>query len=402
MYRQGLLIFSAMVAYVAVSWVYFRILKIALQKNLVDVPNGRKMHRQPVPILGGVAVFFGVIVGSCIGLVCARFAGIELSFKEFGLICAMIIMLVVGVIDDVSGLTARFRLVVEVLVVLFVCLVGGCSINSLDGLWGIGAIDPTLALALTVFACVGIVNAINMIDGVTGLCSSMCVLFSLCFGCYFAANGMYFNTLVNCTMAASLLPFLFHNVAGEKSKMFIGDGGTMTIGMLMGWNVIQVLSTCEAETTTIAETTTMAEGSVAMCVAILAHPVFDCVRVMTMRMLKGRSPFKGDRTHLHHIVLEYTGAHALATMWLVLMAVAIMCIFVLSVAMGLDATQQFYAVVVSAATMVWGAYFYLRLNINKKTGAAAKFRDFNGSLRQKFAPLRTKLQQIADRNCHNS
>lgn len=232
---------SCVAALIAVHWVYFKVLTIAKLKNLVDNPDARKLQKTPVPVMGGIAVFFGLIVGIAASVIYNTVTGSQLLVPRYTIIAALSVMLYVGAIDDMLGLSAKTRFIIEILTILGMIGGLGACVDSLHGLWGIGTFSWWIGVPLTVFAGVGIINAINMIDGVNGLSSSLCILCNVCFGVAFVMSGQMYHAIVNFTMAASLLPFFCHNVFGKSSKMFIGDAGTMVMGTLMSYDVIQVL-----------------------------------------------------------------------------------------------------------------------------------------------------------------
>ena len=152
------------VAFLVVLLIFPKVLAVALYKNIVDNPDARKLQKQPIPVLGGIAVFFGL---------------------TFGFIIAMSVMLYVGTMDDIMGLSPSFRFLVEVLLVAFMVIVSRCMINDFHGLFGLNVIPMWVAVPLTVFAAVGIINAINLIDGVDGYSSGYGIASSLVFGVMF-------------------------------------------------------------------------------------------------------------------------------------------------------------------------------------------------------------------------
>lgn len=159
---------SALFALFAVNWVYFKILWIAKTKNITDNPNARKLQKAPVPILGGISVFFGVVSGLLCGVALSSLSGGLSLFALFPVLCAMVVMLYTGAIDDISGLSVRSRFLIEVLTLLALVFSGTGCVDNFNGLWGIWRLSWWIAVPLTVFAGVGIINAINMIDGVNG------------------------------------------------------------------------------------------------------------------------------------------------------------------------------------------------------------------------------------------
>ena len=174
--RIVFLLLASFVSMLMTFWVYFKILAIAKEKNLVDNPDARKLQKRPVPVMGGIAVFFGVICGTLFATcICDCDAVLPI-------ILAMSMMLYVGAIDDITDLTPRNRILIEVLAVLGIIVSDGACIDSLHGLWGIETFSWWIGIPLTIFAGVGIINAMNMIDGVNGLSSGLCITFSLMFG----------------------------------------------------------------------------------------------------------------------------------------------------------------------------------------------------------------------------
>lgn len=386
---------SSLFAFGAVHWIYFKVLKIAKQKNLVDNPDARKLQANPVPVLGGIAVFFGVIIGIFTGCMFNSLTNNYVLSPVYPVLAAMVIMLYVGATDDILGLSPKTRVIIEVFTLLTIIFSVNACIDSLHDLWGIGSFSWYIAVPLTVFAGVGIINAINMIDGVNGLSSSMCIVCNLGFGIAFARSGDYSNAVINFSMASALIPFLIHNLIGRSSKMFIGDAGTMMMGILMSWDVIEIL---RSDTSAIWMIYNEMEGMslVALTLAILSVPVFDTLRVMTMRIIHKRSPFSPDRTHLHHVLMDYTQSHTLTTLYEVAAAVLIILNWSISYMSGASINVQFYVVLVSAIFYVWGSYFFLTSNMLVHTGIPYTIRKYFAKSRQGDKDWWLNLQRKVD------
>ncbi len=354
-----LLIIPPVMSFLAVMWIYFKILKLAKVKELVDNPNARKLQKLPVPVLGGLAVFFGVAFGTLVSSTMTNLWALGPVFT------AMVIMLYVGWMDDILSLSAKTRLGVEIVVILGMCLGTDGWVDSLHGLWGIGQFSLFIAVPLTLFAGVGIINAINMIDGVNGLSSGICMCCSSIFGFALLQSGDVADAVLAFCMTAALIPFWLHNVFGRTSKMFIGDSGTMVLGVLMAWFVIQILR----HDTVIWWTDIKEVSLVAFCLAVLAVPVADTVRVMLGRILKGNSPFRPDKTHLHHIFIKFGMSHAITTATIVGIDILIAVLWYFSYkVLGWSQEAQFYLVVFLGVVLVWGTYSVMRL-IEKKNPA---------------------------------
>lgn len=337
---------SFLVSFATAWWIFKYVLRIAVDKNIVDNPNARKLQKEPVPVLGGVAVAFGIIAATVVGgMFC------EVS-QVYPLICIMMIMLYVGVMDDILGLSPRLRFVIEILVVLALIYTTGFAIDDFHGLWGIGRLPKWLAVCLTVFAGVGIINAINMVDGVNGLCSGYCIMVCAVFGVFFASFEGMAGAFFAAACIGALIPFLCHNIFGAKSKMFIGDGGTLLMGTVMTYFVIDCLHGGSPAETARNENF----GLVPFALSVLAVPVFDTVRVMTVRMLHGRSPFAPDKSHLHHLLFAFHFSHIGTTCTEILLNMLVVGVWRTAYALGASIDVQFYAVLLTGFGVTFGLY----------------------------------------------
>lgn len=370
-------------------WIYFKILAIAKEKNLVDNPNARKLQKRPIPVMGGIAVFFGVLCGTLVAS-CLMDCGVVLP-----IILAMSMMLYIGAIDDIIDLSPRNRFIIEILAVLGIIFSDGACIDSLHGLWGIESFSWWIGVPLTVFAGVGIINAMNMIDGVNGLSSGLCITFSIMFGIAMFRAHDYPNAMLAFVYAGALIPFLIHNVLGKTSKMFIGDAGTMTMGILMTWYVIQMLRHDHAFHW-MRYVTRQQLSLVALTLAILAVPVGDTLRVMFRRIMKGKSPFKADKTHLHHMLLNYSGSHSITSLMEIAIAIIIVIIWAITFKTHCSINAQFYVVLASAALLVWGTYAYLSLQNKRNSTAAFRIRKWLTRMRQGDKEWWANLQRLID------
>ena len=374
------LLISSVASLLAVHWIYFKVLKIAKVKNLVDNPDARKLQKKPVPVVGGIAVFFGVAFGLLAGTVMQFAFNQEVtdaniyftSTRLIPVVLAMVIMLYTGTMDDIIGLTPLSRIVIETLVILCMIFSTGLCIDSLHGLWGIYEFSWWIGVPLTILTGVGIINAVNMVDGVNGLSSGLCITCSVLFGVAFLFKGDMVNAILSFCMASSLFLFFVHNVFGDKSRMFIGDAGTMVMGVLMTWFVIYIVTD---DVTTYAVSSRIC--SPAMVLAFLSVPVFDTLRVMTMRIKNGLSPFSPDKTHLHHAFVALGISHSITALSMILINLAIVAIWVLIVCVGAPLQCQLYAVVLASVLLVWGTYVFLEHEKTSNSRKAQWLRSFS-------------------------
>lgn len=334
----------------AVMWIHPLVVKIAIEKNIVDNPDARKLQRVPIPVLGGCAVLFGILLG--IGFTSAHSGCPSL----FIIITAMTIMLYTGTMDDILSLSPRLRFVIEIMVVALLMMANNQSINNFYGLWGVDTIPQWIAFPLTIFAAVGIINAINLIDGVDGLSSGYGVMASIAFAILFALAGDISMLTLAVVTAGSLIPFFFHNVFGKTSKMFIGDGGTLVLGVVFSSFVINTL----ANGSIVGKFTNSSFGLIPFTLAVLSIPVFDTLRVMLARIMHGTSPFSPDKTHLHHLFIELGFSHAGTTVSILTLNTLIIILQLLSWQLGCSVDVQLYIVIGASLLCTVGFYYGMK------------------------------------------
>ena len=345
------------VAFIATNWVHPKILKIAILKNLVDNPDERKLQRRPIPVMGGIAVFFGIVAGLCSSQITF------FSPAVFVLIAAMTIMLYVGTIDDILDLSPYTRFLIEIAVVAFIMLVNNNGINSFWGLWGLDVIPMWIAAPLTIFAAVGIINAINLIDGVNGLSSGFCFMASVMFAIMFYLSGNTTMMILATSAAGAIIPFFLHNVFGYNTRMFIGDGGTLVIGTMMSMFVINILK----DTSLSAPFAQEGMGLIPFTLSVLAVPVFDTLRVMSARIIRGNSPFNPDKTHLHHLFIELGFSHIGTTVSILSLNFLVIVAWFVAYKMGASVDVQLYIVLALSILITFVFYKFAKVQIANDT-----------------------------------
>jgi len=374
-------------ALLLVGWIHPRLVKIALLKNIVDNPDARKLQRTPVPVLGGVAVFFGVVIAiGCMSSV-VDCSGLPV------VIMAMMVMLYTGTMDDILSLSPGLRFVIEIVVVLLLIFVGGYCIDDFHGLWNIGRFSYWCAVPLTVVAAVGIINAINLVDGVNGLSSGYCIMACLIFGTLFFLAGEAPMTILAAVSVGALIPFFLHNVFGKTSKMFIGDGGTLVMGVVMSVFVIAILQNGSR----VAAYVNPNVGLVPFTLAVLSVPVFDTLRVMSTRILKGTSPFRPDKTHLHHMFIDLGCSHVATTLAILgVNMFVVLCWWALE-ASGFSIAVQLYAVIAVSLLVTSGLYHFMQWHICRDTRFMRAMRRLGYKTHISRTGIFFWLQQVMDR-----
>lgn len=286
---------SALAALVTLITI-FSLRRLAPRLGLVDRPDERKWHRGRVPLVGGLCFFLGTIVGL------AYFGHLD-RFMVCLLATGALIFLT-GLIDDLEGLSVSTRLLVQAGAAGMVIASSGIYIDGLGHLFGGEFRLHALGIPVTIIAVIGLINAFNMLDGIDGLAGSMALVSIACILSFASAGWPTLGVaLLLQILSVSLIPYLFVNLGWpDGRKVFMGDAGSTLIGFLLAWSLIFMSHR---------QVRQLAPADVLWCIAI---PIMDIVAVMYRRMRKGLSPFKSDRRHLHHLLLEagYSSRETLA------------------------------------------------------------------------------------------
>ncbi len=262
--------------------------KPAVHFGLVDYPGGRKMHGAAVPVVGGVAIF-------CAFAVTALLLG-KLGSSHASLIAAALLLVGVGIADDLHDLSARSRFIAQMLAAVFMTSWGGLYVSSLGNLFGTGSLAlHDWAIPFTVFGVIGVINALNMTDGVDGLAGGLSLISLVFFACVAWLAGMLpqFSLLIILVGGvAGFLVFNFRHRWRREAAIFLGDAGSMMLGFVLAWFAVELTQGQHPPLTPIT------------AVWIMAVPLLDTVSIMIRRVLQGRNPFAADRGHLHHLLLR--------------------------------------------------------------------------------------------------
>lgn len=295
-----------------------QILLVSYHKKLFDQPEARKQHQTPSSRLGG-ACFVPVLFFS-ISLLGAVIIKLEpdayLQTYTESLSCmtffasGLILMYMMGLMDDLVGLGYKRKFVVQILGGLMLWL-AGVGLNSLGGLFGITEIPYVLSLPLTILFVVYITNAVNLIDGIDGLASGLGILSLILFVTFCVRNFHLLNLLLFSSMLGVLLPFWYYNVYRRRRrnfKLFMGDGGSLSLGYMLAYGLLIFMHVTPGSDP-------WASGEAMVGLAAFVVPCFDIVRVILVRARAGKGLFLPDRNHIHHKVLR-AGFSPLRTMYL--------------------------------------------------------------------------------------
>ncbi len=297
-----------------------RVLILSHRKRLYDMPDERKTHKSPVPRLGGIT--FLPILLICVCLMTGIWVNKGLPFQTLGLdmmvirfvllFVGMMILFLVGVVDDLIGVSYQAKFMAQIVSAIFFPL-SGLWIHDLSGLFWIHEIPSWAGIPLTVFVVVYVTNAINLIDGIDGLAAGICFVAFLTLGLAAAFWGQYLLMIVAFGMLGILLPFWSYNVFGniEKGhKIFMGDTGSLTLGYLVSFFLIYMAS---------GSGVAFPKEMLIIGLSTMAVPMFDIVRVVIVRIRNHRNPFLPDKNHIHYKLLRTgIGSH-----WVMLILVVV-------------------------------------------------------------------------------
>lgn len=302
------------------------LIELCRQKGLYDQPNERKVHHNKIPRLGGLLFAPAMSIGIVAGFL---YLGVSVESSQLPvfrlstmiLMAGLFLIYLIGVLDDLLGLSARVKFAVQVAASAFMPLCG-LYINNLYGLFGLWEIPFWAGSALTVFVCLLIVNSVNLIDGIDGLSSGLSMLALTAFAVLFWELGVESYTLVSLGLIGAVAAFFFFNVFGSErrgTKTFMGDTGSLVLGYTLAYLSIKYAMN---------NPSVLAPRPHGMVVVItlLAVPVFDLVRVACMRLVHGKGIFHPDKTHIHHLALAAGCSMSWALVLIVALQLLIMAV----------------------------------------------------------------------------
>jgi UDP-GlcNAc:undecaprenyl-phosphate/decaprenyl-phosphate GlcNAc-1-phosphate transferase len=317
--------------------------KIALKINLTDVPNGRKLHHSAVPLIGGIAV---ALTGVTLSVFPHIYKGIMPEQMVF--LFVSLAMFLVGVVDDKFDLNAKYKLFLQMFFT-YVVADSGTRITSLQGFMGIHEIPLIAQYLITFLIICGVMNAFNLMDGIDGMLGALGVIgFSMLVVFAFITNNIASATLFS-VLVGALVGFLKFNLS--KEKIFMGDAGSLLIGSLLICSSIFLIEHSSSN---------KYQPTIIHCVVgFFALPVLDSLRVYLGRMKQGKSPFRADKSHVHHLLLLLGLSHKQIT--------AVVSIITILILLSTVLLNSFVSLTCSIfVIVVLYSIFGFLLNLNKK------------------------------------
>jgi UDP-GlcNAc:undecaprenyl-phosphate GlcNAc-1-phosphate transferase len=264
-------------------------LPLARRLGLVDHPGGRKDHVGAVPVIGGLVIFLALALS---------FLGFEtrMSVQSITFVSCAGLMVLVGQLDDIYDLHWSWRIAAQTVAALAMIYIAGLEADNLQDVFGFaGANVGFLAVPFTVFIVVGVINALNMSDGVDGLAGTLSLVSLGLFTGFALYSGDVLQAERLLALCAALVGFLLwnHRLPWQpKAKVFLGNGGSMLLGFIIAWTSVRLTQDTAHPVSPVLGPWT------------LALPLIDCVTLMFRRWRQGKSPFAADRHHMHHMLLD--------------------------------------------------------------------------------------------------
>lgn len=288
---------------------YFLIPKIrakALKLNLKDTPDIRSSHTIPVPTFGGVVFYISYI------LVLFFAQSLDSNHVSITLIASISILFFTGLLDDFKNLSPKIKFLCQIIGVALLMFQPDFRILSLHGFMGIYEIPLYVSVGGSMFFLLGLINAFNLIDGIDGLTGITGVIVASFYSYLLYNLGYFFYLSLSLATIATLLAFLRFNFSNTR-KIFMGDTGSLVIGLVLGVLTLKLLS---VDDTAYGSLSFYRAQLPLFLTGVLFVPLLDTMRVMFLRLTKGVSMFKPDRNHLHHIIVDFGLSHRKASFFI--------------------------------------------------------------------------------------
>ncbi len=292
------LLSSLLFAFAITFTVIPSIISVSYKKGLFDYPDERKSHTHSIPTLGGAAVFLGMILPTVI-------FGNQVFDHELKYIFAgLLILFFVGIKDDILAISARKKLISEIFAIGIIVLLGDIRISNFHGFLGINELPYVLSFLFSTFVFIVIINGFNLIDGVDGLASGVGIITISTFGVWFILIEDFAYAAFCFATVGALIGFFRFNVFSKNNKIFLGDTGSLIIGLTVSIFAIKFL-----EGNLVHEVGNIGLSAPSIAFGVLIVPMIDTLRIFTIRIFAGKSPFSPDHHHIHHKLLDLGFTH---------------------------------------------------------------------------------------------
>lgn len=368
------IIVGGLLAFLITLIVIPAIITVAKVKKLYDVPDDkRKLHKEPIPSLGGLGMFIGFIITI---LLIINFSAEAPEFQYY--IAASLLIFFLGIKDDIIIISPVKKFIGQVFAAAILVYKAKLVITNMGGLFGVYQINTACSYLLTIFALVVIINAFNLIDGVDGLAGSLGLISSLVFGIFFLINKNIPYAVLAFTFAGSLVAFLMYNF--HPARIFMGDTGSLMIGLINSILVIKFIETGNHSSFY------PVAASPAIGFGILLVPLMDTLRVFAIRIMHGHSPFRPDRNHIHHLLLNRGFSHK---------SVTFICVIATILITGL--TFYFQNIGIGLLITIHAALFFSLIYLLKYKRSKYRLRVVKGDVKTEVQQEKVRLITLFDK-----
>jgi len=309
-YILGSLFAAFIICFTAIPSIVY----IAKVKHLFADENSRSSHIAPTPSLGGLAIF--VAFNTCTLL----FTIGEVSSVVQLTLVAVTLMFAIGLKDDILIISPTKKFLIQFLAAFIIVIYGDIRITDFNGLLWIHSLWYWFSVLFSAFLFVLITNALNLIDGIDGLSSSLTIIMCLFFGVWFFLIGRMDLVILASVLVGSLAAFFYYNVYSRKTKIFMGDTGSLILGTVIAVFTIEFNEINLTSSSVYAFT-----NAPVIVIGVLIIPLFDTLRLFITRIINGRSPFSADRNHIHHMLLSIGCSHKCASLYLSIVNLCFLC-----------------------------------------------------------------------------
>lgn len=300
------LIAAAVTSFVISFLIIPVIIKYSLEKNLVDIPGRRKIHKKVTPSMGGISIFLGFFVASLVWIDITHWK--ELRF----ILMALFIVFFIGVRDDLVPLRPFMKIIGQIIAALLLIMLFDLRLKSMYGILGIYDIPVYVSYTITLFTIIVITNSFNLIDGLDGLAGTIASTALLAFGVFFFLAGDTTYSILSFCMLGAVAAFLFFN--WEPSEIFMGDTGALIIGLMLSILAIHFI---DFQFNLPAGHPYRFKAGVSGAVCFIIIPLADTLRIFILRLTRRQSPFTPDKSHVHHGIMRLGFSHSKTTLLLV-------------------------------------------------------------------------------------
>jgi UDP-N-acetylmuramyl pentapeptide phosphotransferase/UDP-N-acetylglucosamine-1-phosphate transferase len=306
------------------------VIKLAIKKRILTGGGGRNVHEGFTPNIGGIAIFIGLLLSNLflLGFYVQEissespFLDLDSFYKFLSYIIvtvSCIIMFIVGLSDDLTSLSSKLRLTIQLIVAFCFTYYGDIRIESFNGLFGIHDLSYLVSIIFSMIVVIFIINSFNLTDGLDSLATTLGIYILASFGILFLLSNHFYDATLCFAGVSSLFAFWFYNK--PPAKIFMGDSGSLVIGVIIAYSAIKLCNFPMDTSGTI---------NPVFILCVIAYPSVDTLRVFLVRICAGKSPFAADRNHIHHLLVDKDFNHGWAAFFAVMYCAVLtfICFFI--------------------------------------------------------------------------